>query len=96
MMHNLQAVFALLILIFVGVVGFYLQLIARFYRMKFSRGPEPRYIQLGLLLFLAGLILRLPWFAAMPPLVGQILLSLGGLLFAGTTYMLYRSMMTPQ
>jgi uncharacterized membrane protein YoaK (UPF0700 family) len=95
-MHNLQALFAVLTLVFVGVVGFYLQLIARFYRMKFGRGPQPRVIQLGLLLFLAGLVLRLPWFANLPPVFWQGLLSVGGLVFSGTTYMLYRSMMTPQ
>lgn len=86
----------LLSLLFWGVAGYYLVLIARFYRIKFARGPRPIWMQAGLALMLAGLILRLPWFAASAITVSQGVLTVGGLVFSGATYMLYRSMMTPQ
>ncbi len=86
----------LLSLLFWGVAGYFLVLIARFYRLKFSRGPKPIWMQAGLVLMFGGLLLRLPWFAAWASTVSQGLLTVGGLVFSGATYMLYRSMMTPQ
>jgi hypothetical protein len=90
------AITAVCTLVFMGVIGYYLLLIAKFYRLKFSRGPKPLWMQLGLGLFLMGLLLRLPWLGFLPAYLWQGTLSLGGLIFAGVTYMLYRSMMSPQ
>jgi hypothetical protein len=95
-MQIVLAITALMTMLFIAVVGYYLLLVAKFYRLKFSRGPKPIWMQLGFALFLVGLILRLPWLGFMPPFIWQAVLSLGGIIFAGFTYMLYRSMMSPQ
>jgi hypothetical protein len=94
-MHWFLGTTAVLTLLFTGVVGYYLLLVAKFYRIKFSRGPKPYWMQMGFALLLLGLILRLPWLGFLPPFIWQATLSLGGLIFAAFTYMLYRSMMSP-
>jgi hypothetical protein len=86
----------LLTMLFVGAVGYYLVLIAKFYRLKFARGPKPVWMQSGLFLLVLGVALRLPWFAEMAGAWWQGCITLGGLLFSGTTYLLYRNMMMPQ
>jgi|GEM_PF-1906464 len=95
-MDVLEISATLFIALCMGVVGFYLILIAKFYRLKFSRGPRPLWLQIGLALLLGGMLLRLPWFATFPLPVSQGMLTVGGLLFTWATYLLYRSMMTPQ
>ncbi len=91
-----MAITALVSLACMSAVGFYLLLIAKFYRLKFARGPKPQWLQLGLGFFLLGMVLRLPWLSFLPPALWQAFLIVGGLVFAGMTYSLYRSMMSPQ
>jgi hypothetical protein len=77
-----------------GMVGFYLTMIAKFYRQKFSKGPPHRYLQIALAVLIAGLVLKLKVFAFMPSYVPSALVCLGGLGFSGLSYALYRTMMS--
>jgi hypothetical protein len=78
-----------------GVVGFYLTLIAKFYRQKFSKGPPYRYMQASLAATVAGLILKLDFFGSMLPAhLPSLLVCAGGLVYSALSYRLYRSMMS--
>lgn len=77
-----------------GTVGFYLTLIAKFYRQKFSKGPPHRYLQIALAVLIAGLLLRLPVFHFLPHHLASALVCAGGLGFSGLCYALYRTMMS--
>ncbi len=93
-MATLQSIGALLTSLLFGMVGFYLTLIAKFYRQKFSKGPPHRYLQISLAVLIAGLLLRVPFFQFVPALVAYGLISLGGIFFTALGYSLYRSMMS--
>jgi hypothetical protein len=77
-----------------GVVGFYLTLIAKFYRQKFMKGPPHRYLQLSLAAIVAGLILETGVAGSLPPQVPAFLICSGGLAFSSLCYSLYRTMMS--
>lgn len=77
-----------------GMVGWYLTLIAKFYRQKFSKGPPHRYLQIALGVLIAGLILRLGVFHFLPHYLSSGLVCAGGLAFSGLCYALYRTMMS--
>lgn len=77
-----------------GVVGFYLTLIAKFYRQKFMKGPPHRYLQLSLLAILAGLVLETGLVGSLPSQVPAFLICSGGLAFSSLSYSLYRTMMS--
>ncbi len=78
-----------------SVVGFYLTLIAKFYRMKFSKGPPHRYLQMALGVLAIGLVLKLEFFATrLPAIIPNGIVCLGGLAFSGLGYALYRTMMS--
>lgn len=77
-----------------GMVGFYLTLIAKFYRQKFQKGPPYRYLQISLAILMAGLILNLKMFAMVPSYVASGLICIGGLAFTSLCYSLYRTMMS--
>ena len=77
-----------------SVVGFYLTLIAKFYRMKFSKGPPHRYLQMALAVIAAGLVLRLEFFNFIPAFVANGIICVGCLAFSGLGYALYRTMMS--
>ncbi|MDQ3002096.1 MAG: hypothetical protein M3Y08_12660 [Fibrobacterota bacterium] len=77
-----------------GVVGFYLTLIAKFYRQKFSKGPGHHFMQIALVVLMAGLFLKLHFFAFIPAYFSYGLVCLGGLAFSGLGYALYRTMMS--
>jgi hypothetical protein len=77
-----------------GVIGFYLTLIAKFYRQKFQKGPPYRYLQASLAVLMIGLLLNLKFFAFVPSYVSSILVCLGGLAFTALCYALYRTMMS--
>ena len=77
-----------------GVVGFYLTLIAKFYRQKFQKGPPYRYLQASLAVLMMGLLLNLNFFAILPPFLPSALVCIGGLAFTGLSYSLYRTMMS--
>jgi hypothetical protein len=78
-----------------GVVGFYLTLIAKFYRQKFSKGPPHRWMQAALVVTVAGLILKLDFLGAyLPAHLPSMLVCAGGLVFSALAYRLYRSMMS--
>ena len=95
-MSSLQAAAMLLISLLFGVVGFYLTLIAKFYRQKFRKGPSHRFMQASLGLLILGLLLRLSYFSflAVPSLLPAALICLGGLAFSGFAFLLYRTMMS--
>lgn len=77
------------------VVGFYLTLIAKFYRMKFRKGPPHRYLQAALAVMVAGLVLRLEFFNAfLPVYIPNAIICAGGLAFSALGYALYRTMMS--
>lgn len=84
----------LLISLLFSVVGFYLTLIAKFYRMKFSKGPSHRYLQMALAVLATGLVLRLEFFHFMPAYIANGIICAGGLAFSGLGYALYRTMMS--
>lgn len=83
-----------------GMVGFYLTLIAKFYRQKFSKGPPHRYLQIALGVLIAGLVLsvghalRLEFMRLLPHYLAPGLVCAGGLGFSGLCYALYRTMMS--
>jgi H+/Cl- antiporter ClcA len=83
-----------------GVVGWYLTLIAKFYRQKFSKGPPHQYLQAALGVLIAGLLLTTVLaFRAQPAhgfahYLASILICAGGLGFSGLCYALYRTMMS--
>ena len=77
-----------------STVGFYLTLIAKFYRMKFSKGPPHRYLQAALAVLVLGLVLRLEFFHFMPAFVANGIICAGGLAFSTLCYALYRTMMS--
>jgi hypothetical protein len=83
-----------------GMVGWYLTLIAKFYRQKFSKGPPHNYLQLALAVLVVGLLLKTvlafqsQWAPAMMAHLGSGLVCAGGLAFSGLCYALYRTMMS--
>lgn len=77
-----------------GVVGFYLTLIAKFYRQKFQKGPPYRYLQISLAVLMTGLLLNLKLFGFLPPFLPSTLVCIGGLAFTSLCYALYRTMMS--
>ena len=77
-----------------GVMGFYLTLIAKFYRQKFSKGPPHQYMQVSLVILVAGLVLESNLVKAVPSTVPAMLICLGGLVFSAFSYRLYRTMMS--
>ena len=95
-MFSMQAAAMLLISLIFGVVGFYLTLIAKFYRQKFSKGPSYQYMQVSLAVLILGLLLRLSYFNFLPfpSLVPAVLVCLGGAGFSALAYRLYRTMMS--
>jgi len=94
-MHSLPYIGLAIAMLLFAVVGYYLTLIAKFYRLKFSRGPRPRFMEISLVILLTGAALHLPGLSAIPSALGQILCSIGGVGFSIFAYMLYRSMMAP-
>ena len=77
-----------------AVVGFYLTLIAKFYRQKFMKGPPWRWMQASLAVTVAGLMLETGLVKAVPGEVPSLLICAGGLAFSGFAYGLYRTMMS--
>jgi hypothetical protein len=77
-----------------AVVGFYLTLIAKFYRQKFSKGPPHVWMQAALAATVLGLVLKLDFFAFIPFYLPSFLVCAGGLVFSALAYRLYRSMMS--
>jgi hypothetical protein len=77
-----------------GIIGFYLTLIAKFYRQKFQKGPPFQYLQVSLAVLMLGLILNLKFFGFLPSYISASLVCLGGLAFTSLCYSLYRSMMS--
>lgn len=83
-----------------GMVGWYLTLIAKFYRQKFSKGPPHKYLQLALAVLVVGLLLKTVLafqFQGAPAsiaVLGSGLVCAGGLAFSGLCYGLYRTMMS--
>lgn len=91
----MQAAGMMAVSLLFAVVGFYLTLIAKFYRQKFSKGPPYLYMQASLAATVAGLILKLDLFAALLPRhLPALLICSGGLVFSALAYRLYRSMMS--
>jgi len=90
----MQSVGIILTSILFGVIGFYLTLIAKFYRQKFQKGPPYRFLQISLSVLIVGLILNLKTFAFIPHIVPQGLVCLGGAVFAYCGYALYKTMMS--
>lgn len=88
-----KSVLSLAMVLF-GASGFYLTLIARFYRQKFRKGPNPRSMQAGLGAMVLGLLLGtwLPWSAAAFSILGFS--ALGTLVFLVTAWSLHRTMMS--
>jgi hypothetical protein len=85
----------LLVSLLFSVVGFYLTLIAKFYRMKFSKGPPHRYLQMALGVLALGLVLRLEFFKAfLPSYIPDGIICAGALAFSALGYALYRTMMS--
>lgn len=83
-----------------GMVGWYLTLIAKFYRQKFSKGPPHHYLQIALAVLVAGLLLKtvLAFQShhghSPAAYLGTALVWAGGLAFSGLCYALYRTMMS--
>lgn len=93
-MGVIQATGMVLTSLLFGVVGFYLTLIAKFYRQKFSKGPPHRYLQFALGILMVGLVLKLEVFRFLPHYLASGLVCAGGLAFSGLCYALYRTMMS--
>jgi hypothetical protein len=91
---EIHAAGMLLTSVLFGVVGFYLTLIAKFYRQKFQKGPPYRYLQASLAVLMTGLLLNMKFFAFLPASLPSALVCLGGLAFTGLSYALYRTMMS--
>jgi hypothetical protein len=77
-----------------GAMGFYLTLIAKFYRQKFMKGPPHQYMQASLSVLVGGLFLEAGVVTGMPSTVPALLICLGGLAFSALSYRLYRTMMS--
>ncbi len=77
-----------------AAVGWYLTLIAKFYRLKFMRGPRVGVMQASLAVFVAGWLLRSAAFAFIPAPVSALLVLAGGAVFSWLAYSLYRTMMS--
>lgn len=77
-----------------AVIGFYLTLIAKFYRQKFMKGPPHRWMQASLAVLVLGLVLRSAAGAWLPAALPPLLICTGGLAFSGLSYRLYRTMMS--
>lgn len=75
-----------------GMMGFYLTLIAKFYRQKFMKGPPHQYMQASLAVLVGGLLLESGSFLPAP--LPALLICAGGLAFSGLSYGLYRTMMS--
>jgi drug/metabolite transporter (DMT)-like permease len=93
-LQTIQAIGMVMTALLFGMVGFYLTLIAKFYRQKFSKGPPYRWLQVALAVLIAGLVLKLQTFAFMPHYVPSALIIAGGLGFTALCYALYRTMMS--
>ena len=92
-----QAIGLFVISIPFGVVGFYLVLIAKFYRLKFRKGPSHLRMQTGLAALLLGLFLlplQLYFWNELPPYPSAVLVGFGGLYFSFHAYLLYKAMMS--
>jgi hypothetical protein len=95
-----QAAGMVLTSVLFGVVGWYLTLIAKFYRQKFSKGPPYRYLQAALAVLVAGLLIKTVLAFQAPSASVPIahlasgLVCAGGLAFSGLCYALYRTMMS--
>ena len=89
-----HAIGLLLTSLLFGVVGFYLTLIAKFYRQKFQKGPPYRYLQVSLAILIVGLLLSLNFLPFLPAFLPSALVCLGGIAFTGLCYALYRTMMS--
>ena len=76
-----------------GGMGFYLTLIAKFYRLKFGHGPRPGWMGAGLAATVAGMLFRIDSPAFLPAWLPAALMSAGGFAFSFLAYALYRSMM---
>ena len=84
----------LLVALLFSVVGFFLCLIAKFYRLKFNRGPGGAWMGICLILLVVGLILQSGFFANMPGWIPAMIVCSGGLGFSLLSLQLYRSMMS--
>jgi hypothetical protein len=95
-----QAAGMVLTSVLFGIVGWYLTLIAKFYRQKFSKGPPYRYLQAALAVLVAGLLVKTALAFQAPPTsvpiahVASGLICAGGLAFSALCYALYRTMMS--
>jgi hypothetical protein len=95
-----QAAGMVLTSVLFGIVGWYLTLIAKFYRLKFSKGPPYRYLQAALVVLVAGLLVKTVLAFQAPSSSAPIahlasgLICVGGLAFSGLGYALYRTMMS--
>ena len=76
-----------------GGMGFYLIMIARFYRLKFGHGPNTGWMSAGLAAMVAGMLLRIDSLAFLPSWLPAALMCVGGFAFSCLAYLLYRSMM---
>ncbi len=79
--------------VFFGVIGFYLTLIAKFYRLKFQRGPSAGWMQTFLVILLLGLLLKMHALEFLPMWLSAVLRCTGGIGFSVLAYLLYRAMM---
>ena len=83
-----------------GMVGWFLTLISKFYRQKFSKGPPHHFLQIALGVLVAGLLLKSalafhPQSEHSPAAyLASALVCIGGLAFSGLCYALYRTMMS--
>ena len=76
-----------------GGMGFYLSLIARFYRLKFGNGPSVMGMIAALLATMAGMLMRLEALAFLPAWLPAAFMCAGGAAFSYLAFVLYRSMM---
>ncbi len=83
-----------LIALLFGVIGFYLCLIAKFYRVKFGRGPHAGWMQSSLSMIVTGIFLRVMVFSGLPVWIPAILVTSGSLAFSIMAYNLYRTMLS--
>jgi hypothetical protein len=83
-----------LVALLFGVVGYYLCLIAKFYRLKFKRGPEMGWMAGFLGLLLAGLLMQSGLSAFLPGWLPALIVCSGGLGFSLLAIHLYRTMMS--
>ena len=99
-MAILPAVGMVLTSVLFGIVGWYMTLIAKFYRQKFSKGPPYRYLQAALVVLVLGLLLNTvlafqSHLAHRPfAYLASGLVCAGGLGFSAFCYALYRTMMS--